>query len=60
LNRVKSQDIIHRGLPPVGDTQGVQDRYEIYLAAFGNETLARKAQSRAAEQLVDLRTKRGN
>lgn len=52
LNRVKAQDVIHLGLFDSTDWRGV---YELYLNAYGDEHLARKAQTKAAEQFVDRR-----
>lgn len=50
LGRVKAQDTIHNGRFDHGDYQGV---YELYLQAYGDEKLARRAQSQAAEIYVE-------
>lgn len=50
---VKAQDIIHRGDYDPCDYSGV---YLLYKQAFGNEALARKAQSQAAENHMNRET----
>lgn len=50
LRRCQSQQIIHLGLLDPVDYSGA---YNTYLTAYGNEALARKAQSCAAQRYAD-------
>jgi hypothetical protein len=50
LNRVKAQQTIHLGKFDPFNHQAV---YALWMAAFGNERLARKAQAMAAEANVN-------
>jgi len=52
LERCKAQDTIHRGNFDPTNHRAV---YDLYLAAYDDEDLARKAQSLAAEAYMDRR-----
>jgi hypothetical protein len=47
---MQAQQLIHLGKIDPVDYQGA---YSIYMDAFGNESLARKAQSAAAKRYAD-------
>ena len=55
LERCKAQQVIHLGKYNPSDYRGV---YQLYLLAFGDEDVARRAQVRAAELLVEQRCRR--
>ena len=50
LERCKAQQTIHLQNYSPTDYRGV---YELYLTAYGDENLARKAQAHAAEAFMD-------
>jgi len=53
LPRLLAQDTIHQGnFNPTNPTAV----YRLYMQAYGNEELARRAQSLAAEALVEAKT----
>jgi len=49
---MQAQQLIHLGQLDPTDYQGA---YAIYLDAFGDEALARKAQSAAAKNFADMK-----
>jgi hypothetical protein len=54
LERVKAQDMIHRGQFDPADYEGVR---ALYLDAYGDEELADRAQTEAVRSLVKRETK---
>lgn len=55
LERCKAQDRIHLGLIDWEDYQGV---YDLFLAAFGDESKARRARAIAMDHYVDAKIAR--
>ena len=56
LHRMQSQETIQKGDYSATDYNGI---YNLFLAAYGDEDLARKMQTKAAELYVEQCTKQG-